>query len=99
VELVDRALAYDKGDRWPSADTMQTALRRAYAGLQAAALAAGEPPLKPITLETFEEQTVALSGDRSEQPRIESASDIPAHALPRVSAGAMTTARAVTHGP
>jgi len=99
VELVDRALAYDKGERWPSAETMQTALRRAYAGLQAAALAAGEPALKPITLETFEEQTVALSGDRSEQPRIESALDIPAQALPRVSAGALTTARAVTHGP
>jgi hypothetical protein len=31
--LVDRALAYDKADRWPSAQAMQDALREAYVAI------------------------------------------------------------------
>jgi len=105
VELVDRALAYDKRARWPSAATMQTALRRAYAGLEAAALAAGAEPLKPITLETFEDPTVAsvtagpTKGQalRGAQPgNLEM--DMPATAPLVTKPSSLTTARGVTHG-
>lgn len=34
IELVDRALAYEKEERWPDAPTMQQALRRAYLAMQ-----------------------------------------------------------------
>ncbi len=98
VELIDRALAYEKSARWSSAATMQGALRRAYAGLEAAALAAGEPPLKPITLETFDEETVAVtSGSIEESARVQLNSDIPASPPPAVKPGLLTTARGVTH--
>ncbi len=105
VELVDRALAYDKPDRWPSAATMQTALRRAYAGLEAAAREAGEPALKPITLETFEDATVALA-EAAIRPQTATPqlglpaidSDLPPGQLPVVKRGALTTARGVARG-
>ncbi|HTQ05724.1 MAG TPA: serine/threonine-protein kinase, partial [Polyangiaceae bacterium] len=98
VELIDRALAYEKSARWSSAATMQGALRRAYAGLEAAALAAGEPPLKPITLETFEEETVAVTSGRVEESaRVQLDSDIPASPPPVVKPGLLTTTRGVTH--
>jgi len=91
VELVDRALAYDKNTRWSSAATMQGALRRAYTGLEAAALAAGEPPLEPITLERDE----ASGTEGARTASIDS--DIPASPLPLMKPGLLTTARGVTH--
>lgn len=106
VELVDRALSYDKSARWTSAATMQTALRRAYAGLEAAALAAGAEPLKPITLETFDDSTVALAttdpsgrqtGDPS-RPANVSVDIPPSTSLPAARPNSLTTARGVTHG-
>lgn len=96
VELVDRALVYDKPGRWSSAATMQGALRRAYAGLEAAALAAGEAPLKPITLETFETERAPGCGDAEESSRTSLESDIPVSPQPVVKPGLLTTARGVT---
>lgn len=102
VELIDRALAYDRGERWSSAATMQSALRRAYAGLEAAALEAGSPPLKPITLETFEDETSVATGAVSAEANAETSRQaneldgIPHRPSPTARPGALTTARGVT---
>jgi eukaryotic-like serine/threonine-protein kinase len=38
AQVVDRALAFDKNDRWPNARSMQTAVRNAYLALTGTAL-------------------------------------------------------------
>ncbi len=89
VELVDRALAYDKAERWSSATTMQTALRRAYAGLQTSSESVEEALARPITVDTFEDQKGVAP------PRIDS--EIPAASAPLPKGPNLTTGRGVAH--
>lgn len=96
VELVDRALAYDKAERWPNATTMQTALRRAYAGLEVAALAAGQAPLPPITLDEDPASGATHREEEDSAPAVDSG--VPVTGVPKPKPGALTIARGVTHG-
>ncbi len=106
VELVDRALAYEKQERWPSAVTMQRAVRRAFAGLQAEAQD-NESVKRPITLDQFDEETVVaadglVAGSSHDGSGVAAPlvldSEIPAAVRPVVKLGALTTARGVASG-
>lgn len=67
IELVDRALAYDKAARWPDAATMQEALRHVYLQMQGTDVSAapelkvpgGSSPLPNVNLSSeFDAQSV-----------------------------------------
>jgi serine/threonine-protein kinase len=68
--FVDKALAYDKKDRWADATTMQSALRETYAEMQAApsrASAAEIVPSAPLPTVSAPEGSADRSGAEADQ--------------------------------
>jgi serine/threonine-protein kinase len=73
ISFVDRALAYDKGQRWPDAASMQAGLREAYAALEAdwderTALAQAAASLPRSTLAPTGATSGTLLATSSSQP-------------------------------
>ena len=85
VAVVDRALSFDRGARWPDARSMQQAVREAYAALTGAQereeIASMPDPPSPPTV------AIGHSGPRSQPSMAEPATPQPA----RLQAGASTT--------
>jgi serine/threonine-protein kinase len=61
VEIVDKALAYDKEDRWPDARAMQTAVRNAYRAITGNSPSAARLSLADSDSRVSQEDTVAAA--------------------------------------
>jgi eukaryotic-like serine/threonine-protein kinase len=77
VQVVDRALAFDKADRWPDAQSMQQAVRDAYRALYGELPSDPRPTLAPARLIKLKPAPVVTeactrveSGDRADAAQI-----------------------------
>jgi serine/threonine protein kinase len=78
--LVDRALQFDRGDRWPDAATMQHAVRDAYHARHGASIASARRPTVPDTVP--DRTLVSTFVAPSERTRADRATDRPVVSTP-----------------
>jgi serine/threonine-protein kinase len=106
ADVIDKALAFDKSERWASATEMRDALAKAYqsaAGAPVAPLPKTEREPPPAAVISGLEETMAADGDAARSgPELEptaQAEDPPANDAPRAPASeAMTGARGFLAG-
>lgn len=104
--LVDRALAFDKDERWPDAESMQNAVRRAYHALSGSPISTHPRLFVPVSVpnRTLPSAGVELPpsprGDRTSAAVVAGRSGVPLRASmpPEVRRGAMIAAGVVAAG-
>ncbi|MBK8997338.1 MAG: serine/threonine protein kinase [Myxococcales bacterium] len=100
AEVVNRALAFDKADRWPDARAMQDAVRRAYHRLHGAPLSTHPPIVVPAvvpnrTLPSAGVQLPELVGGPSTGPAVASGrTGVPLRSLAGVPQGVLVAVAA-----
>jgi serine/threonine-protein kinase len=100
VAVVDRALAFDKRDRWPDAAAMRDAVRDAY--LEAFSEVISDAPLAPLIGSTSGSPRAAAHADTlasDPHPRVAAATSAPSTSQPQLPGALQSTAHTVATDP